>query len=83
MIISRHVRSLSAVAVLAFSLVWFGFVGECFGQDAAQKAPSKSVEGAVFAKPPHDELAHITHPQLRMELLRMAHEDQIVRSSGT
>lgn len=38
---------------------------------------------AVFDVPRAEELAVITHSGLRAELLRMAHEDQVVRTAGT
>ncbi len=39
--------------------------------------------GSSFAPPSAEQLSKITHPALRVELMRMAGEDQAARSAAT
>jgi len=47
--------------------------------EAESPAPPRS----VFDAPPEEELASLSHPALRVELLRMAADDQHARLSGS
>lgn len=52
-------------------------------QTMERTAPEESMPVQVFTPPSAEQLAKITHPELRAELLRMAAEDQAARSAAT
>ena len=52
-------------------------------QTMERTAPQDLEPVQVFATPSAEQLSKITHPDLRIELLRMAEEDQAARSAAT
>ena len=54
-------------------------------REARTMSPVVTVDSttpAVFDPPSDEELAGISHRKLRVELLQMAHADQVARSAG-
>ncbi len=78
---ARHLARLSSVVFLLA-------VGSVAARAEAQQtmertAPEERKPVQVFAQPAADQLAKITHPDLRIELMRMAEVDQAARSAAT
>lgn len=79
-----HLRSIFRVlcgAGLAWTLA-ICLPGVRAAQDSGGSTFNSSELPPVFDAPPEEELAKITHPELREELLLMAAEDQEARRRG-
>ena len=76
---TRHL--MIAAAMLAFVLVIAppSLAGRSRSSDVTQ---DRSAASSVFTLPSDEELAEITHPNLRRELLHMIAEDQQARSAS-
>ena len=76
----RFARLSSAVFLLALGSV----VARAEAQQTMERtAPEERKPVQVFAPPSAEQLSKITHPEVRIELLRMAGEDQAARSAAT
>ena len=55
----------------------------CAGQSSDSVNVTAPKVESVFPQPSSAELAEITQPKLRVELLKMVHDDQVARKTGT
>jgi len=46
------------------------------------ETPKRASTPAVFPPPSAEELSEVSLPKVRLDLLRMVHEDQVARRSG-
>lgn len=78
---ARHLTRLSSsLFLLAFGSVAAWAEAQ---QTMERTAPEEREPVQVFAPPSAGQLSKITHPELRIELMRMAEEDQAARSAAT
>ena len=52
-------------------------------QQSMEEPANETSPAPVFAPASAEQLSSITHPELRAELLQMAHKDQVARSAET
>ncbi len=74
------------VSMMALTIVLIGvsFLAEdrSYGQTSEAGKPASTARKAVYPEPPAEELARITHPKIRKELLEMVYVDQQARLRG-
>ncbi len=65
----------------------FLFVSLCAqslpAQQSMEEPADETSSAPVFTPASAEQLSKITHPELRAELLQMAHKDQVARSAAT
>lgn len=77
--IARHLTRLSAVLFLLAAGLTTARAGA--QQTMERSAPEQRQPVQVYGLPSAEQLSEITHPELRMELLRMAGQDQTARAA--
>ncbi len=83
-ILFRTARQLTRLAGAVYILLVGSVATRAEAQQTMERtAPEEGKPVEVFALPSAEQLAGITHPELRIELLRMAGQDQAARSAAT
>ena len=83
-IVSRTARRLTCLSGAVFILAVGSVAARAEAQQTMERtAPEEGKPVEVHASASAEQLARITHPELRIELLRMAGEDQAARSAAT
>lgn len=80
----RSACHLNRVSSAVFLLAVRSLASRAEAQQSMERtAPQERKPVQAFASPSAEQLSKITHPELRIELLRMAEEDQVARSAAT
>ena len=83
-IVFRSPRRFARLSSTVFLLAVASIAARAEAQQSMERTASEEHKPVqVFAPPSAEQLSKITHRELRIELLRMAEEDQAARSAAT